>query len=198
MKSGKVTVVSPLLTFRRILVGASVALAVLAIGGGVFLSKKDSTGVGLRIISGKADLEIRDFHFTEVGHNDSRWEIQANRAHYRRTDQEVLLFEVRARFLSLAGRVFTMTADKGMWSRESGNIELSGHVVATSDEGEWVKTEKLRYSARDNSVCTEGDILIKNKGMQIIARGMTYTLDEVKLLLSSQVKAIINEKAWKP
>lgn len=189
--------VSQRLTFRRILIGASVALAVLVIGG-IFLSKKDTTGTGLRILPGKADLEIRNFHYTEVEDSDSRWELQADRAYYRRTDQEVQLFEVRASFFPGTGRVVTLTADKGMWNRESGNIALSGHVVATSDAGEWVKTEQLQYRSLDRSIYTENDILIKNKGMQIVAKGMCYSLDEVKLLLSSQVKAIIDDKAWRP
>ena len=63
---------------KRIIIGLAgllVIVSVVVVARGLGDKKKD---VALKILSDKADLYVRNFHYTEFGDPDSTWEVDAD------------------------------------------------------------------------------------------------------------------------
>ncbi|MCK9275104.1 MAG: LPS export ABC transporter periplasmic protein LptC [Syntrophales bacterium] len=180
-------------TTKKAIIAAGAVLFVIAAITLYSFSKKDGSGIAVRILSGEADLEVQNFHYTEVGDPDSRWEVNADKALYIKKKEEVSLTKVRLKLLSRDGRVYRMTAMEGILHRDSGDIELTGNVVAISDAGERVEAENMKYSSLNKIVYTDEDVFLKNNDIEVVGRGMKYYLEKDKLVLFSQVKAVIDK-----
>ena len=183
------------ITAKRALFGGGALVLLITAVALFFFLQKDDKGIAVKIAAGKADLEVQNFHYTEVGDPESRWEVNADKAQYEREDEEVILTQVRIRLLSSKDKVYTMSADRGILHRDSGNMELYGHVVAVSGNGERVETDMLKYDASKKTIHTDEKVIMYNKNIQLAGKGLIYFLKEEKLILSSHVKAIINEGA---
>ncbi|MBN2515308.1 MAG: LPS export ABC transporter periplasmic protein LptC [Deltaproteobacteria bacterium] len=156
------------------------------------LEKKDGEGV-LKIISDKADLYVRDFHYTEVGDGESTWVIDADSAQYIRKKNLALLKNVKVKFFTSDGKTFFMTGKEGQLYTDSRNMDLRGNVQIISDSGDRFVTECINYSYSEKKVYTQNPVTLENSQLKITGVGLTIMLTTKTISLLSDVSAFIND-----
>lgn len=164
-----------------------------AILAGMFFSGDRAMMSAIEVVSETVDLEVKDFRYAQVGDPDFQWEVRAQRAWYQKKDEEVHLEQPEVKLISKGGKTYFMTGKQGVLHNESGDMEISGDVVVVFEEGGQVETETLRYRSLDKRVDTGADVMMKRASMEITGRGMTFALEENKLVLLSRVKAVITD-----
>lgn len=179
----KVKIITVTLIIFVLVAGAIFAL-VQMIGG-----KKTNI---LKILPNEADVRIQDFAYTEVGQDDIRWDVKAKSAQYQKKQNLALFDQVHIKLTTKAGKVFTMSGDKGEMLTDKKDVEIKGHVVITSDTGEKFSTDYLRYSDAKKKIYTDARVLMESKRMRIEGTGLSIFMNEGELTLSSGVKAKIN------
>ena len=169
----------------------------LIVGVFVFLvckgfEKNEGEGV-LKIISDKADLYVKDFHYTEVGDGEATWVIDADSAQYIRKKNVALLKNVRITFFASDGKTFVMTGKEGQLYTDSRDIDMCGNVQVISDNGDRFMTECLNYSYSEKKVYTQNRVTMENPQLKISGVGLTIMLTTKTISLLSDVRAFIND-----
>jgi len=159
----------------------------------VFGVKKNKKEVVLKILSEKADLYVRDFHYTEVGDPESTWEINADSAKYVKKENLVFLENVWVKLITSGGRTFLMTGEEGRLNTKIKDISVKGNVVILSDNRDRITTDYLNYSDSDKRVYTDSRVRMTNPSMELEGVGLSISLKTKKLTLLSEVNALIND-----
>jgi len=177
---------------KGIIIGLLLIIIVSALFVHSGMKKKGTEGV-LKILSDKADLYIRDFHYTEVGDPESTWEIDADSAKYEKKKNLALLENVRVKLVTSDGRTFLMTGTEGRFHTDSRNIDVYGNVEIISDNGDRFTTDYLNYSYSEKRVYTESRVTMENPRIRITGVGLSLLLKTKRLTLLSNVRALIND-----
>ena len=145
----------------------------------------------LKILPEQVDLEIKGFVYTEVGENNSKWEVKADSATYQRKQNLAIFDRVQIKLNASDGKIYFMTADKGKMLTDKKDIKINGNVVITSNEGDKFTTDYLNYSDAEKKFFTNAPVTMENKRVKIKGTGLTLFINSGKLNLSSMVKAKI-------
>ena len=173
-------------------------LVVVAIAVGVyFLSRSGEKGINLTVLSDKVAMQVREFHYTEVGDSETLWEIRADSAQYIKSDEQVLLKSIQARFVAADGQTYMLKGNDGLLYRDTRDIEVSGNVVVTSSVGDRLKTESLKYTASDMAIHANGSVTMENPNIRLTGTGMKFSMKKRHMILFSDVKAIIDNVSFK-
>ena len=164
---------------------AAVIFAIVQVNGG----KKANI---IKILPNEADVRIQDFVFTEVGQDNIRWEVKAKSAQYQKKENLALFDQVQIKLTMKDGRIFTMKGDKGEMQTEKKDVEIKGHVVITSNEGDQFTTDYLRYSDAQKRIHTDAPVSMVSKRIKMRGVGLSIFMNRGELTVSSGVKAEIN------
>ena len=178
--------------FRKINVVIVILIATIvtaAAGILFFESSKSSNNQLLNIISDKVDLQIKNVHYTDVGASGMKWEINADSAKYVKNENLVFFDRIRVKLVMSDGRTLVMTGDKGKSNTETKDMEVSGNVEVTSDKGDRLTTDILRYSGAEQRIYTDAAVKMENSRMQVKGVGMSFSLEDKDVALLSKVKA---------
>ncbi|OGP89132.1 MAG: LPS export ABC transporter periplasmic protein LptC [Deltaproteobacteria bacterium RBG_19FT_COMBO_43_11] len=176
----------------KIISAVVIAFVVLLIVVGTIIGiNKAKTKNILKILPEQVDLEIKGFVYTEVGENNSKWEVKADSATYQRKQNLAIFDRVKIKLNASDGKVYFMTADKGKMLTDKKDIEINGNVVITSNEGDKFTTDYLNYSDTEKKFFTNAPVTMENKRIKIKGTGLTLFINSGKLNLSSMVKAKI-------
>ncbi len=144
----------------------------------------------LKIIPENVDLQINHFHFTEVGDPNWKWEISANTARYLKKMNIAHFDHVEIKILRADGKKVVITGNKGVFHTDTKDAIVSDDVQVRIDEESLVRTEHLEYSDSEKTVRTGDAVSLTNPRLRIEARGMMFDLQQRKLSLEKNVKAI--------
>ncbi|MDD5723617.1 MAG: LPS export ABC transporter periplasmic protein LptC [Syntrophales bacterium] len=174
----------------------------LFVGGGIFLigalflyilgaDHKEETV--LKVLSDRVDLQIKDFHYTEVGDSDLTWEINADSARYIKKDDVTLFENVTVKIVCSDGRAYTLTGKNGSLHTDTKDMDIEGSVVVVSDGGARFETESLHYthSAGNGRVLTKDAVKMTRPGADVRGIGMNLLLKSREVTLLSGVRATI-------
>lgn len=175
-----------ILTLVVIILGLSTLLVMYA------EKKSEERGV-LKIISDKADLYVREFHYAEVGDPQSTWEIDADSAQYVKRRNLALLKNVRVKLTTADGTVYVMKGKEGRFYTDTKDMDVSGDVEIISDNGDRFRTDHLNYSDSKKRVSTESAVIIDNPQIKISGVGLFLFLHEKRATLVSDVKAYVTD-----
>ncbi|MEN6468677.1 MAG: LPS export ABC transporter periplasmic protein LptC [Smithella sp.] len=145
----------------------------------------------IKISRDQPDVTIQDFIYSEVGKDNIQWEIRAKSAIYKKKQNFALFDRVQIKLTTSQGKVFILTGDKGEMLTDKKDVEIKGHVVITSDTGDKVLTDYLRYSDVQKKIHTEAPIVMENKRIKIQGVGMSILITKGELSLASGVRAKI-------
>lgn len=177
-------------TGRKTVLIVAVLAAVLFVAAIVIVSiPKDSGKEALKITSDHVDLQVRNIRFTEVGDSDMTLEITADMARYQKKEKLAFFDKPTVKLLLKDGRTFSMSGDRGRFNTDSKDMEIEGHVVIVSKNGDRFVTDRLRYSNAGKLIETEGSVVMENRNIRMSGVGMTLSLEEKKVALLSQVRA---------
>jgi LPS export ABC transporter protein LptC len=175
----------------RVLALSVLFLIVVIFMGLIFHSgekkKKDPI---LKIIPDNVDLQIRNFHYTEVGDANWKWEINADTAKYVKKENLAYFDNVKMRIIRADGKMITMTGKSGCFHTDSKNAKISGDVLLVTDTNDRMVTDHLNYSNVDRTVFTDEPVEFKNSQLTIKGKGMTFLIKEEKIKLHERISAI--------
>jgi LPS export ABC transporter protein LptC len=178
---------------RRWVVLAAVA-ALLATALILWLSLREGPEKALmKMMADQVDLQVNDVRLTEVGDGDMKWEIVAETARYQKKENLVLLEVVQVNLVTKDGATYVLNGDRGRLNTATKDMEVEGHVVILSPQGDRLTTDRLRYRNDQQTVHTEDAVQIEGKKVQVRGVGMVYALNEKKISLLSQVQATARE-----
>ncbi len=183
-----------------VIVGILILILLIAVASFVLFKKgKDDDGgnVHLKIIPDNVDLQIKDVHFTEVGDANLTWEIRAETARFVKKDHLAYFDNVQIRLIRNDGKSLTLTGKEGQLRTDTRDAQVTGNVVAVSNDGDVVETDLLHYSNADRRIYTDRKITLTNSRMVMSGEGMSLTLNDQRVSLQSKVKALIKGSVQK-
>ena len=122
---------------------------------------------------------------------DLLYEIEAEYAE-ERADRHIEMQNVRVRYSAGAEVPWTIDADLATISDEKNQLQLSGHVVATSNEGfagevTEIRTPLLNIDPQNYTAETDERVQIRIGSRSLTATGMLALLQDNRLQLKSNV-----------
>jgi LPS export ABC transporter protein LptC len=178
---------------KRTLTIAGLGVVILAAVLIIFFDKFSplSPATMLKIMSDRADLEVKNVLYREVGGDGNKWEIRAKKASYLRKQNQAYFDQVEVKLFLPDGKVILLAADKGQLDTATMDMKISGNVGVTSVSGERFATDSLQYSADEQRLHTEAAVLMETPRMQIRGVGMSLSLQNMDIVLYSRVRARI-------
>lgn len=136
--------------------GAPAAL-VLALAVGTTACKEDGARpTTIVAVSDTADQVLQKFHHFITADGVRQSEVQADTAFFFDASQTTLLRRMRLVFFDSAGaQRATVTAERGQYLWQSGNMVAEGAVVMTTVDGRVLKSEKLVFDETKQQICTD-------------------------------------------
>ncbi len=176
---------------RKLFVGGGILLA-----GALFLYilvTGHKEGGALKVLSEQVDLQIKDFHYTEVGNPDLTWEINADTATYIKKDDVTLFENVKVRLVFSNGDVYVITGKNGSLHTATKDMDIDGNVVALSGGGDRFETASIHYthSGGDGMIHTKDAVKMTRPGTDVRGIGMNLSVRSKELTLLSGVRATI-------
>lgn len=176
-----------LLNVRNLLV---VAMLVLA-GVLIFVISSRYTRIQSSTVapqSDNADLSLENIDYTETQDGKAVWRLKAADARHDLSSQVTRLTKVDLIFYGKGetGNL-TLTAENGVWNAESGEIEVSNQVVATSENGYRFTSDRVHYKESDRLLWTDDPVRLVSDQMEVKGTGMRLLINERKLQLLSKV-----------
>ena len=142
----------------------------------------------------EADYRVNEIHISETLAGNLRWALDADRAEVydekRRTEMQQVVIHLYS-----DDAVWTVTADEGVLNNDDRDIELSGNVVVTSDDGLRMTTPKLYWRNGDRNLFTDRDVEITRPGTTITGRGLDVRMQTQAAVIPDQVRVVITNRA---
>jgi len=137
-----------------------------------------------------ADMEFQKIHYTSTNEKGVKeWELTALSVNYFQ-DEKVAEFEdVDITFYSQEGRTFTLHGDSGVFNTETRDIQLSGNVIGTLNDGSRFRTESLCYKAKSKTAKTDDRVLYEGPQFDLEGQGMIMDLEKEKIVFLNDVRA---------
>jgi LPS export ABC transporter protein LptC len=107
-------------------------------------------------VSDTADQVLQAFHHFITADGVRQSEVQADTAFFFDASQMTLLRRMRVVFFDSAGaQQANVTAQRGQYLWQSGNMVAEGAVVMTTVDGRVLKSEKLVFDETKQQICTD-------------------------------------------
>lgn len=145
----------------------------------------------LKIMSDRVDLQVRDVRYTEVGDSGTKWEITAETASYQKKENLAFFEQLTVRIITKDGRSVVLKGDRGRVDTASRDVDLEGHVVADTPQGDRFVADRLRYRSAAGVIEADGPVQMENAGVRVSGRGMVLSLDRGAVSILSQVRATL-------
>lgn len=133
------------------------AVTVLALAAGSIACKEDGARpTTIVAVSDTADQVLQAFHHFVTSDGVRQSEVQADTAFFFDASQTTLLRRMRVVFFDSAGaQRANVTAQRGQYLWQSGNMVAEGAVVMTTVDGRVLKSEKLVFDETKQQICTD-------------------------------------------
>jgi LPS export ABC transporter protein LptC len=123
-------------------------------------------------VSDTADQVLQKFHHYVTADGVRQSEIQADTAFFFQASQTTLLRTMRVVFFDSAGASqATVTAKRGQYLWQSGNMTAEGSVVMTTADGRVLKSEKLVFDEVKQQICTDLPFDFDNRTSHVQGQG---------------------------
>lgn len=175
---------------RKLLVALLILLIMLAMAGGyLFMAGKPQKATLLKIIPSGVDLQVKEVKYEELGATGVKWEVNADTATYQKKENMAYFDRVRIKFTMKDGSIYQLSSDRGKINTVTNDMELYGNIIIHSDKGDRFKTERLKFSRKDELIFTNEPVTMQNDYLLLQAKGMTLSLKDERLTLASSVRA---------
>jgi len=141
------------------------------------------------------DQAIENFTLTHTNQGEKEWELEADRAEIYEKEGKTVVHRLKLKFYEQGKITSVLTARRGEISSPSGDIEVRGDVVVTSEKEEMtLKTNSLKWDARRDRIVTD-DFVRQEKGDTIVTgQGLESDPKLERLVIKKDVKVIHKSK----
>jgi LPS export ABC transporter protein LptC len=123
-------------------------------------------------VSDTADQVLQKFHHYVTADGVRQSEVQADTAFFFEASQTTLLRTMRVVFFDSAGASqATVTARRGQYLWQSGNMTAEGSVVMTTADGRVLKSEKLVFDEVKQQICTDQPFTFDDRSSHVQGQG---------------------------
>ena len=174
-----------------------ILLLIVLIGGIVLVSlrtnlraRKASEAVEKvrKASTGDASQVMEKVHFVEDKHGQKTWELEAKTVRLYQNENISVLEDVKVTFYAKEGRIIYLTGKQGKVYQDSKNVDLSGDVVLTTNDGYQLKTHSASYRHLEKIVSTADPVEIEGEQIRLTGRGMLVNVEAKTFKILSQVK----------
>jgi len=180
-------------TLKFILISAilliSVVIAAVYIGYRRISNKKIDV---VSVLQTKANISIGKFHHTATSNGIKEWTIDARTAQVINAKKQAVLQDLSVTFFLKNNAKVYLTANRGILSTDSNDIEVSGNVVV-QNENYRLKTETLHYKDKRRVLFSKVPVKITSRTSQLTADSMTYDLNTSKTVLKGNIDGFFSE-----
>ena len=173
----------------KVTVAIGFILLIAALAAVVYVRGQKAKTGSLKIIPDHVDIQVKNVVYTDVGSDGVKWEVKADTATYLRKEGRALFDRVTVKMVLPSGRTFTVKGDKGVLGTESKNMDLAGHVVVLSDQGDRITMDDLHYRDAEKVFKTDSQVFHENDSMKVQGKGMVIYLTTREMKLLSAVRA---------
>ena len=137
------------------------------------------------------DQAIENFTLTHTNQGEKEWELEADRAEIYEKERKTIVHGLKLKFYDQGKITSILTANRGEISSPSGDMEVKGDVVVTSErEGITLNTESLKWDARRRKIFTD-DFVRQEKAETIITgQGLESDAELERLVIKKDVRVI--------
>lgn len=137
------------------------------------------------------NMQIDNIHYEQTNQSAFKeWELDAKSAQYFKDENKIALQSIVVTFFSNEGKAYKLTAEYGELYTDSKDFEVSGDVVAVTDEGYRIQTDSFRYSAEERKIFTDDDVTLSSEKLVMTGKGMVVDLDKERLYILKEVRAL--------
>jgi len=179
--------------FRRIL---GLVILVAAVATLVFIIRyfMDSAGKDKKSLSRSfsTDLSMKTIHFTESNQNGKKWQLFARSGIYEKSEAKTSLENIR--FIverEPKNGPVTVTAEHGAYLHSAKTVQLSGNVLAKTDDGMTFETPRLNYDSTRQIFRTNDRIKLTDAALTVEGVGMELSVDRQQSVIRNQVEATL-------
>ena len=144
--------------------------------------------------AGDATQVLRTVHLAEDKHGQKTWELEAKSVRQYEGQNIMILEDVKVTFYAKEGRVFYLTSREGKIYQDSKNVDLTGDVVLTSNDGYQLKTRSASYHHSEQIVSTPDPVEIDGEQIHMTGIGMLVNVEAKTFRILSQVKTHLKGK----
>ncbi|MDH5173968.1 MAG: LPS export ABC transporter periplasmic protein LptC [Elusimicrobiota bacterium] len=137
------------------------------------------------------DQAIENFTLTHTNQGEKEWELEAERAEVYEKEGKTIVHKLKLKFYEQGKITSVLTGRRGEISSPSGDMEVRGDVVVTSEKEKMtLKTNSLKWDARRNRIVTD-DFVRQEKGDTIVTgQGLESDPELERLVIKKDVKVI--------
>jgi LPS export ABC transporter protein LptC len=151
----------------------------------------DDTG-GVRRSGTFADQEVDGFTLTQTHEGRRVWSISARHALVYEDADRVEMIDLRVDFFDEEGEVrSTLTADEGILTRRTNDMEVLGNVVVYAADGTILTTQRLTWDERKGKVDTDRPFRVTKDTDVMTGVGMEADPDLKNIRVKSEFKAYV-------
>ncbi len=142
----------------------------------------------LRSLPENIDIAFGEVDYTETRGERRLWRLQAESVAREARQQKVQLEDVRMTLYQQGelGNVY-LTARRGWWFPETGNVEMLGEVNVRSDQGFELFCDQLFYDNKAELVFSESPVTLVAEGMETTGVGLELSLPKRRVVILDQV-----------
>jgi len=138
-----------------------------------------------------AEQVIENFTLTHTSQGEKEWELEADRAEIYKRERKTIVQVLKIKFYDQGKITSILTAREGALHSQSGDMEVRGDVVVTSEEeGTTLKTESLRWDANRKKIVTDDLVRQERTNTIITGQGLEADPDLEKVVIKKNVKVI--------
>ncbi len=135
-----------------------------------------------------ADVTLDNIDYTETRDGRPYWRLQAARGSHDLSTGTTRLEQVQVVFFGTdPERDLKLKADTGVWNRQTGELEATGHVEARDERGYTVRSDRMYYDRQKRLVWTDGPVHLTGTGVEVKGRGLRLDIDARRLTLLADV-----------
>ncbi len=174
-----------------------ILLLIVLIGGIVLVSLRTNLRArkasedgekGPKVSTEGADMQLKKIRFVEDKQGQKTWELEAESVQQYQEQNIMVLEDVKVTFYAKEGRIIYLTGKQGKVYQDSKNVELSGDVVLTSNDGYQLKTQSASYRHSENTVSTADPVEIEGEQIRLTGKGMMVNVEAKTFKILSEVK----------
>jgi len=141
--------------------------------------------------AGTPEIQIESFRLIETDAGSKKWEVSAELAKVFNARQKTLLYRIKGLLYGNSGKV-TFSADTGVLDMTNRNINLSGGVTLTTEDGTRLESFSLVWVDADKKLFSTSSTRITRKNMTATSGYFEADMDVERITLSKGVNIRIN------
>lgn len=143
----------------------------------------------IEMLPDNVDIALDNVDYTETRGDRRFWRLQADSVAHEAQRQEAHLENVHMTLYD-QGKFgdIQLTAQRGKWFSETGNVELNGDVVVKSGQGQVLYCQQLFYDNKAELITSESPVRLVAKDLEITGQRLQVYLPQQRMLILGLVQ----------